>query len=79
MRYVLFVFCAAIASRAAGQATPDTAHKPPVKLDTLIGAGRVSDLVGIAQSANQGTVGAADLRAGGRCCARAKSSRTFRG
>ena len=49
---------------ARGQGgVPDTAtaRKPLPRLDTLVATGRVSDLVGVAASPNQGTVGAADL------------------
>jgi hypothetical protein len=57
----LFLLCS-IAARAYAQGTPDTAaHKPPPALDTLVATGRVSDLVGVATSSSQGTVGAADL------------------
>lgn len=57
---VLFACCL---GRASGQATrPDTAatRKTP-HLDTLVARGRTSDLVGTAESANQGVIGAADL------------------
>ena len=47
--------------RASGQGAPDTTRKPP-RLDTIVAASRISDLVGIAQSANQGAIGAIDLR-----------------
>jgi TonB dependent receptor/TonB-dependent Receptor Plug Domain len=49
---------------AAAQSTPpDTgaARKPTPTLDTTVVTGRTSDMVGVATSANQGTVGAADL------------------
>jgi hypothetical protein len=55
---------AALAGHAAAQATPpDTgaARKAPTALDTTVVTGRTTDLVGVATSANQGTVGAADL------------------
>jgi len=61
----LLVLLALAATRAAGAQQPasDTgvAKKPPVLLDTVKVRGRVTDLVGLAASANQGVVGAADL------------------
>jgi hypothetical protein len=48
------------AGTAEAQGTPrDTTQ--PARLDTVVTRGRVDNLVGIAASANQGTVGAADL------------------
>jgi hypothetical protein len=56
--------CALLSRGAAAQvATRDSAPPPPVPhaLDTMVVRSRASDLTGIASSANQGTVGAADL------------------
>ena len=61
VRLTLFALCLLVTASATAQSVPDTARKSPKKLDTLVAASRVSDLVGIAQSASQGAVGAADL------------------
>ena len=50
-----------VAGMANAQSVPDTGRKSPKKLDTLVASSRISDLIGTAQSANQGVVGAADL------------------
>ena len=58
---VIAVRCLVAMAAAQGQGVPDTARKPVVKLDTLVAASRATDLIGIASSPNQGSVGAVDL------------------
>ena len=60
--FVLIAGCfVGLSRKLEAQAAPDAPQKPAAKLDTLVATGRTTDLVGIASSPNQGTVGAADL------------------
>ena len=71
-RVALGTLTCPIARTSVGAQTPDTTRKSP--LDTVKVMGRIDDLRGIATSASEGRVGAADLRSA-RSRARASCSK----